>query len=67
MSNIKVDPNLPSAINQFNINMPQIDQPMFDMPGSDLSPPELASPSILPNEKDREIAMRQVGGIGSLV
>lgn len=63
----EVDPNLQGAINQFDMNLPQIDQPVFDMPGPDLSPPELASPSILPNEKDREIAMRQVGGIGSLV
>ena len=34
---------------------------------SDLSPVESVSPVILPNEKDREIAMRQMGGIGSLV
>lgn len=29
-------------------------------------PAMLMSPSILPNEKDREIAMRDMGGIGSL-
>ena len=63
----EVDSNLQGAINQFDMNMPQIDQPIFEMPGLELSPPELTSPSILPNEKDREIAMRQVGGIGSLV
>ena len=32
-----------------------------------VSDPEIVmSPSILPNEKDREIAMRDMGGIGSL-
>ena len=34
---------------------------------SNLSPVENISPTILPNEKDREIAMRRLGGIGSLV
>ena len=34
---------------------------------SNLSPVENISPTILPNEKDREIAMRRMGGIGSLV
>ena len=35
---------------------------------SDLSSPEMLSPIILPDEADREIAMRQQsGGIGSLV
>ena len=35
---------------------------------SNLSAPEMLSPSILPDEADREIAMRQqAGGIGSLV
>ena len=34
---------------------------------SNLSPVESISPTILPDEKDREIAMRQMGGIGSLV
>jgi hypothetical protein len=32
-----------------------------------LSPVERISPTIIPDEKDREIAMRQSGGIGSLV
>ena len=32
-----------------------------------LSPVERISPTIIPDEKDREIAMRQAGGIGSLV
>jgi hypothetical protein len=34
---------------------------------SNLSPVESISPTILPDEKDREIAMRRIGGIGSLV
>jgi len=34
---------------------------------TDLSPPQMLSPTILPDEKDREIAMRRVGGLGSLV
>jgi len=42
-------------------------QPAFDMPESDLAAPEMLSPTILPDEKDREIAMRQMGGLGSLV
>jgi hypothetical protein len=32
-----------------------------------LSPVERISPTIIPDERDREIAMRQSGGIGSLV
>jgi hypothetical protein len=47
--------------------MPQMQQPVFVEPESDLTPPEMLSPTILPDEKDREIAMRQMGGLGSLV
>jgi len=55
---------LQSNIGQFSL--PQMNQPAFDMPSSDLAPPQMLSPTILPNEKDREIAMRQMGGLGSL-
>ena len=41
-------------------------QPAFDLPRSDLAPPQMLSPTILPDERDREIAMRQMGGLGSL-
>ena len=44
-----------------------MNQPAFDMPSSDLAPPQMLSPTILPDEKDREIEMRQMGGLGSLV
>ena len=44
-----------------------VSQPAFDLPESDLAPPQMLSPTILPDEKDREIAMRQMGGLGSLV
>jgi len=50
-----------------NFAMPMSQEPVFDMTQSDLTPPEMLSPTILPNEKDREIAMRQMGGLGSLV
>jgi hypothetical protein len=39
-------------------------EPAFE---PDLSPMQATSATILPDEKDREIAMRQLGGIGSLV
>ena len=40
----------------------------FDLPSITDSTPELAmSPTIVPDERDREIAMREAGGIGSLV
>ena len=55
---------LQSNIGQFSL--PQMNQPAFDMPSSDLAPPQMLSPTILPDEKDREIAMRQMGGLGSL-
>ena len=47
--------------------MPSVSQPLFDAPETDLGLEQLSSPTILPDEKDREIAMRQMGGIGSLV
>ena len=40
--------------------------PVFE-PESDLMPQELLSPTILPDERDREIAMRQQLGIAGLV
>ena len=48
------------------IQVPQIDQPLFETE-SDLAPTELLSPTILPDERDREIAMRQQLGIAGLV
>jgi hypothetical protein len=40
----------------------------FTLPSVTESTPELAmSPTIVPDERDREIAMREAGGIGSLV
>ena len=51
---------------QGSLDTDALDVNMFDE--TDLSPTEITSPTILPDEKDREIAMRQVaGGIGSLV
>jgi len=47
-----------------DFQMPDIATPAFE---PDLNPMQLASATILPEEKDREIAMRQLGGIGSLV
>ena len=52
-------------MNQFE--MPQINQPIFEAPSSDLTLPQIASPTILPDERDREIAMRQQAGIAGLV
>jgi|TARA_Y100000289_G_scaffold39845_1_gene39333 hypothetical protein len=60
----QVDPNLQTSLDQFS--MPRLEQPAFDMPASDLAPPQMLSPTILPDERDREIAMRQMGGLGSL-
>ena len=47
-----------------DFKMPQVDAPLFE-PEADLAPQEMLSPTILPSEKDREIASRQLG-IGSL-
>ena len=54
--------NLQSQIQDFQ--MPDIATPAFE---PDLNPMQATSATILPEEKDREIAMRQLGGIGSLV
>ena len=62
---VEVDPNLQSSIDTFQV--PVINQPLFDLPETNLEMEELTSPTILPDEKDREIAMRQMGGIQSLV
>ena len=48
------------------VQVPQIDRPLFE-PEADLMPQELLSPTILPDERDREIAMRQQLGIAGLV
>ena len=55
--------NLQSSLNQFQ--MPNIDQPLFDQPSPDLTLQQTLSPTILPDELDREIAMRN-SGIASL-
>ena len=60
----QVDPNLQTSLDQFS--MPRLEQPAFEFPASDLTPPQMLSPTILPDERDREIAMRQMGGLGSL-
>jgi hypothetical protein len=52
---------LKQEIEGFNV------EPIDSGTQSNLSPIENIFPTILPNEKDREIAMRQMGGIGSLV
>ncbi len=54
-------------MNMSNFNLPNIDAPAFEMPETNLTETQLASASILPNEKDREIAQRLSGGIASLV
>jgi hypothetical protein len=62
-------PSYEDLLNQINSMSPTdgaMNQPAFDMPSSDLAPPQMLSPTILPDEKDREIAMRQMGGLGSL-
>ena len=54
--------DLQGALNQFQ--MPNIDQPLFDEPSSDLTLQQTLSPTILPDELDREIAMRGSGITG---
>ena len=56
--------NLQGAMQNFEQSMPQIDQPLFEE--SSLTPMEALSPTLLPNEKDREIALRN-SGIARLV
>ena len=53
--------------------MPQVQGSMFDAPPPSMAPPltlapqQMVSPTLLPNEDDREIAMRQRAGIAGLV
>ena len=61
----ELDAELKNIMNQQSIHAtPQINVPIFDVPEDNT---ETLSPSILPNEKDREIALRDMSsGIGSL-
>jgi len=57
--------NLQTSINSFQ--MPQVQGNMFEAPQPTLAPQQMMSPTILPNEDDREIAMRRQMGIAGLV
>jgi hypothetical protein len=57
--------NLQGSIKNFQ--MPQVQGNMFEAPQPTLAPQQMMSPTILPNEDDREIAMRQQMGIAGLV
>ena len=57
--------NLQGSINNFQ--MPQVQGNMFEAPQPTLAPQQMMSPTILPNEDDREIAMRKQMGIAGLV
>ena len=57
--------NLQSQLNDFE--MPMVDQDLFQTEPSELTTMEMASPTILPDERDREIAMRRQAGIAGLV
>ena len=63
--------NLQGSIDNFQ--MPQVQGSMFDAPPPSMAPPptlapqQMVSPTLLPNEDDREIAMRQRAGIAGLV
>jgi len=63
--------NLQGSIDNFQ--MPQVQGSMFDAPPPSMAPPptlapqQMVSPTLLPNEDDREIAMRQQAGIAGLV
>ena len=63
--------NLQGSIDNFQ--MPQAQGSMFDAPPPNMAPPptlapqQMVSPTLLPNEDDREIAMRQRAGIAGLV
>jgi len=62
-------PGYEDLLNQINSMSPTdsvMNQPAIDMPGTDLPAPQMLSPTILPDERDREIARRQMGGLGSL-
>tara|TARA_R100000781_G_scaffold14615_2_gene12132 strand:- start:708 stop:3182 length:2475 start_codon:yes stop_codon:yes gene_type:complete len=56
--------NLQGSINNFQ--MPQLNAPLFEAE-SGLEPTEILSPTIIPDERDREIAMRRQLGIAGLV
>jgi hypothetical protein len=57
--------NLQSQLNDFE--MPMVNQDLFQTEPSELTTMEMASPTILPDERDREIAMRRQAGIAGLV
>ena len=57
--------NLQGSIDNFQ--MPQVQSNMFEAPKPTLAPQQMLSPTVLPNEDDREIAMRQQMGIAGLV
>ena len=57
--------NLQSQLNTFE--MPSVDQDLFQAETPELTALEMASPTILPDERDREIAMRRQAGIAGLV
>ena len=57
--------NLQGSINNFQV--PQVQGNMFEAPQPTLAPQQMMSPTILPNEDDREIAMRRQMGIAGLV
>jgi hypothetical protein len=57
--------NLQSQLNTFE--MPSVDQDLFQAETPELTAIEMTSPTILPDERDREIAMRRQAGIAGLV
>ena len=56
--------NLQTSIDSFQV--PTVGGNIFS-PNKTLSPQQMLSPTVLPNEDDREIAMRQQMGIAGLV
>ena len=54
--------NLQGAIDSFQ--MPEMNEQIFSAPGPDLNLQQTLSPTILPDEADREIAMRSSGIAG---
>ena len=69
----EIEQQLKGLQNQQSLNLsPQMDVPIFQstsetVDSTDLSPVEVVSPTILPDERDREIAMRRQAGIAGLV
>ena len=57
--------NLQSQLN--TVEMPSVDQDLFQAETPELTAIEMTSPTILPDERDREIAMRRQAGIAGLV